>query len=39
MREKMVSAGTLASRVAVLPLTEDRRDLVRDRFRRLQGGS
>lgn len=39
LREKMVAADTLASRIEALPLPTDRRDLVRDRLRRLHGGA
>jgi hypothetical protein len=39
LREKMVATDTLASRAEALPLPTDRRDLVRDRLRRLQGGT
>jgi Nucleotidyltransferase of unknown function (DUF6036) len=39
LREKMVAADTLASRIEALPLPADRRELVRDRLRRLHGGA
>ena len=38
LRGKMAVTDTLASRVETLPLPPDRRDLVRTRLRRLQGG-